>query len=249
MAYFGPARSRVIGPFKLHELKYAARSYASWHAHETAALCSLHRGGFTERIGRREVRLTPTVVLYRDAWVEHADAVAADGASVVLVELESEWLQSHSTRTVGGSRQLGNDGGRAAWLLRHVVREFRAPDSASQLAIEGLLLTLGAELLRSDTATRERREPSWLVRTRDQLECRYMERLSHAVLAADAGVPPVYLATSFRRAFGVSMGEDVRRCRVLAALDVGFSSQSHFTRVFGQHTGMTPGQYQSQAKV
>ena len=76
-----------------------------------------------------------------------------------------------------------------------------------------------------------------------------------ADLAADAGVHPVYLAAAFQKAFGSSVGGYVRARRLEAArlalqdparsineiaLTLGFSSQSHFTQVFRQATGLTP---------
>ena len=75
------------------------------------------------------------------------------------------------------------------------------------------------------------------------------------MLAAEAGVHPVYLAAAFRRAFGVSVGGYVRARRMEAAglalcepgrsiadiaISLGFTSQSHFTRVFREHSGQTP---------
>jgi AraC family transcriptional regulator len=68
----------------------------------------------------------------------------------------------------------------------------------------------------------------------------------------------VHLAREFRRAFGASVGEYVRRlridyaCRELAAtgrsvteiaFDAGFSSHSHFTAAFRRVTGTTPTRY------
>ena len=71
-------------------------------------------------------------------------------------------------------------------------------------------------------------------------------------------VHPVLLARAFRTYFGTSPGRYLRRLRLdwaaaellatqrrLAdiALQAGFADQSHFTRAFRRHTGLTPGQY------
>ena len=71
------------------------------------------------------------------------------------------------------------------------------------------------------------------------------------------------LAREFRRRFGCSIGDYVRRlriefaCRELAISDVplyeiafaaGFSDHSHFARTFKRATGMTPGAYRAASK-
>jgi AraC-like DNA-binding protein len=66
----------------------------------------------------------------------------------------------------------------------------------------------------------------------------------------------MYLAKTFRRYFGCSIGEHLRdlrvqhACRLLAtsdrpfaeiAVDAGFCDQSHLCRAVRRHTGLTPG--------
>jgi AraC family transcriptional regulator len=77
-------------------------------------------------------------------------------------------------------------------------------------------------------------------------------------LAAIAGVHPTHLLRTFRRYQGTTIANFVRRRRIerartevaqrkrplsSIALDAGFADQSHFTRVFKQAFGETPGQY------
>lgn len=133
--------------------------------------------------------------------------------------------------------------------------EFRSPEVVTHLALEGLVLALGAEFARIAGPRRGRRCPLWLLRTREALDAGFTTRVRLAALAAEAGVHPVYLAVAFRNAFGTSVGEYVRARRIKAAqlalresgrsineiaLTLGFSSQSHFTRVFRTRTGLTP---------
>jgi AraC family transcriptional regulator len=72
-------------------------------------------------------------------------------------------------------------------------------------------------------------------------------------------VHSVHLARQFKRTFGWTVGDYVRRLRVefvcqqletgkpLAelALRAGFSDQSHLTRIFKRFTGQTPGEYRA----
>ena len=76
------------------------------------------------------------------------------------------------------------------------------------------------------------------------------------------GMSPSHFAKKFRQSTGLSVGRFVNRRRILrsletlktesplasVALDLGFSSQSHFTHIFSGLTGMTPAKYQKQFK-
>lgn len=80
-------------------------------------------------------------------------------------------------------------------------------------------------------------------------------------VAALVGMSPSHFARKFRQSLGVSLSGFVNLRRVQAsleslknglkplaivAIEAGFSSQSHFTRVFGKLTGMTPAKYRKQ---
>jgi AraC family transcriptional regulator len=125
------------------------------------------------------------------------------------------------------------------------------------VVIEALVLQLIAETWRRKTALADP-HPRWLRHAEEFLREQFAQPLTLAAVAQSAGVHPVYLASSFRRHYGCSIGDYVRRCRVefasreistsqasLAevALAAGFSNQSHFTRVFSQITGMSPARY------
>ena len=84
---------------------------------------------------------------------------------------------------------------------------------------------------------------------------------STAELARFCGLSPSHFAKKFRHTTGWSLGRFVNRRRLRAALerlqaprvdlatlaiDLGFSSQSHFTRLFSELTGMTPAAYRRQ---
>jgi AraC-like DNA-binding protein len=74
------------------------------------------------------------------------------------------------------------------------------------------------------------------------------------------GMSPSHFAKQFRHSTGLSVGRFMNRRRIWwsletlkndtslasVALDLGFSSQSHFTRIFSGLTGMTPAKYQKQ---
>ena len=101
-------------------------------------------------------------------------------------------------------------------------------------------------------------------KVREVLHAQFQETLTHDDVAKLVGVHPVHLATVFRRHFGCTIGEYVRRLRIefasrrIAASDdslcdvglaAGFSDQSHFSKVFKQQTGMTPGQFRANLRA
>ena len=105
-----------------------------------------------------------------------------------------------------------------------------------------------------------RRFPKWLERVRDILEQRFAEPFKLSEIAAEAGVHPVHLAREFRKYYGTSVGEYLRRvrieyaCRELMGSDAavtniafaaGFADQSHFSRTFKRLCGTTPGRYRA----
>jgi AraC family transcriptional regulator len=145
-----------------------------------------------------------------------------------------------------------------AW---RIARELRAPDASTPLAVEGLVLEMLALASRRDGIAermRRARAPVWLTRARDELHAHFLRPPRLRDLAATAGVHPDHLARAFRLRFGVPVGAYVRRLRldwaagqlergdvtlVHLALNAGFADQSHFTRAFKRHTGLTPAEY------
>lgn len=131
-------------------------------------------------------------------------------------------------------------------------------DAAAPLAIEGLLLELVASASRMRDQNGSAGRPRWLDDARDRIHVELAARPSLTGLAQSVGVHPVTLARAFRRAFGCTVGEYVRRLRIeratrlladtdlpLAkiALTEGFSDQSHFSNLFRRHTGLSPFQF------
>lgn len=81
-------------------------------------------------------------------------------------------------------------------------------------------------------------------------------------MALRVGMSPSHFAKKFRQSTGLSLCRFINRRRIARsletlkndaslasiALDLGFSSQSHFTRLFSGLTGMTPAKYRKQVR-
>jgi AraC-like DNA-binding protein len=96
---------------------------------------------------------------------------------------------------------------------------------------------------------------------RDYIDAHLRFAPSLSDMAPLVGMSPSHFARKFRQSTGLSLQRFINRRRVLAsipllqansdsltgiALDLGFSSQSHFTRLFSEMTGMTPAKYRKQ---
>lgn len=235
---------------------------ARGHERESARLVCILRGsmrlGEAEGLANGEApgqgHAAPCVLLL--PHVGETQLVAGTrGASVLTVELDARWLERAGF--AGLRHRIARRGGMAAHLMRLLLHEFHHTDEVSRPAIEGVLLGLLAELARRTAPAAEARAPEWLRQTRRQIELRFTEHLTLAMLATLAGVHPVHLAREFRRYFHSTIGETVRllrvefACRELGssrslaeiAHAAGFADQSHFCRCFKLHTGLTPAEY------
>jgi len=142
--------------------------------------------------------------------------------------------------------------GRVPMLAGQMYQEFLQSDRCSPLVIEGLAYELMGWSARETQRTRNR--PQWLIDARDLVHDRFNKSLTLTQIAEHVGVHPVHLAREFKRAFGWTVREYVRRLRVDfvsrhlssgaplsdLALQSGFADQSHLTRVFKRITGQTP---------
>ncbi len=120
------------------------------------------------------------------------------------------------------------------------------------------MLELLAEVSRSRDGVSDRRPPRWLREARDLLQARFTQSQSVDEIAAMVGIHPHHLTRAFREQYGCTFGEYLRKLRVEhaqrqlstsdtplmeIAVEAGFSDQSHFSKTFKRHTGMTPTEF------
>lgn len=253
--------TRRVAGFAMTRTRYAPGFSTPWHTHEAAAFCLVTRGHYIERFRRDDVVSRETMVLFRPPLLEHLDVIGAAGASCFIIEPALDWYRANGVEHLLATTRphVARGAGAAEWYMRRAMREFADSDRASTLALEGVLLCVIAALQRAAVPLSSD-VPLWLRRVRDALDSGFAEKHSLAGLAQDAGVHPVHLATTFRRAFGVTIGEYVRQRRIATAcrllidsdrtigaigLDLGFATPSHFSRVFVRHTGVSPREYRA----
>jgi AraC family transcriptional regulator len=255
--FFGRVVMRTdVAGLVLSETRHVPHGAVPSHAHAGALLTLVLDGSFVERVGRRTDDLGSGKVVFHPAGESHANQFNGGGARCFNVQFGDEWL----ARAVEGGvstedRVMCSDptsSGRALALWRESVSGEGLP-----LALEGMASLLLAAVL-PGARPLSPRTPSWLPRAIEQLRASVVSPPSTSVLAAEAGVHPVYFTRAFRAAAGCTPGEYVRRCRIEwacarlrgsraplsdIAQSAGFADQSHFTRTFRRIVGVTPGVY------
>lgn len=254
------AATLALDDFAVTDAYFPAREYLAPHVHERASLAIMLEGSFDLAIRHRVYACEPGSAVIEPAEERHDNRLGTGGAHVVVIQPDTRAAERlgpsaalfaavHHARTTPVLA--------AAW---RIARELRAPDGATALAVEGLVLEILALATRADAGIERlarARAPRWLAQVREELHASFLRPPPLRELAARAGVHPDHLARAFRLSFGMPVGTYVRRLRLdwaavrlesaepisHIAFAAGFADQSHFTRAFRRHTGLTPGAY------
>ena len=228
------------------------------HSHPSTNVAVVLAGGWLARSGAGDRESFAPSVLVEPAGEEHAKRFGPVETAVVSLILEAGRFASVLGEVT--RRFVNVQDPYIEVLARRAANELDAPDDVTPLAVEAAALELVARLARSAGLERH---PSWLGNARAVLHDRYADPLSVHDIADAIGVEPERLARGFRRAYGESLGDYLRRIRVNAAArllattdepisrvagEVGFADQAHLTRWFGRYLETTPGRYRGMAR-
>ena len=254
---------RVVPGLRLVERWYEPGLRTPKHSHERAYLGLILEGHSLQFSGTKRIERGPMTTYLCPPGQLQSERFGACGSRIFSVEIEEARFTRFGSAPPFSTGVFDLRGGSMRWLAARLYEEFRQPDDAADLAIEGLMLELLAAAARHGRSASFPRPPAWLKRTRELLDARFKEKVGLEELASLAGVHPVYLSAEFRRKYGITIGEYVRRlriefsCREIAAsgaplssiaLTAGFANQAHFTRTFKKLTGLTPLQYGSMSR-
>ena len=261
--YFGTTSLRYGNDgISLVETEFATDLIIPQHEHVNPFFCFVLNGCGTRSWPARRGEDGPMSLTFFPAGVPHANTWYGSGGKALHLEFSTSWVQRLGGRTQVLDRPDDFASGAPQSYMRRLVRECRDQDSATSLAVEGLVL----ELLAACERAGPRAAPvggsrRWLARVEALLHDRFRETLTLDEIASDNHVSADHLAREFRKHFGCTVGEYVRQLRLdfacaqltrgrlsLAAIaeTAGFADQSHFTRVFRRRMGLTPGAYRAQ---
>lgn len=256
----------MIDAMRCGELWFAESRYEPGesmreHAHPEACVTLVLRGHIEERAARRAVSIGAASIGIKPFHLEHSDRFGAQGTHTLKLKMGPGFvarleefarpLERWSWVPLGAATPVLLQ--MRAWL--HRGKRGGLADRLDDLAIEVLAALQEDDRLREHTAA-----PPWLTAVRREVVGRFRDGVRTRILASQAGVHPVYLARAFRRSYGESITECIRRLRVQeaarllqctagsasgAAYGSGFADQSHLIRTFRRETGLTPGEWQA----
>jgi AraC family transcriptional regulator len=261
--FFGRvAAPRTIGGAALAETSYGAGFVVPVHAHDNPMFCLALAGSFTEEVERTSTRLGPRGIFFQPAGLAHAESFHATASRLFNIQLGAAWLERLGAYDVRmPAAPVAVRSGRLSLLAAQLHAEYRMGGAAERLSVDGLLLSMFAELTRAVTR-RERVRPAFLDVVHRAIHDRLPDSAGLADLADLVQVHPAHLAETFRTHMGCTIGEYTRRARVeraraaltgtnlpiaRIAAECGFADQSHLTRIFRAYVGTTPAAYRRAA--
>ena len=250
-------KTQDINGYTLFESLYPSELKQPRHTHSLASFSFVLAGSYIENCGGQTSTRTSSTLIFHPPQEAHAVDYQSE-VRILSVQLDLQrfaQIREHSIILDESSICRSET---VAWLGKRIHQEFRRMDSFSWLSIEGLVLELLAEASRSRIGAGEKSIPRWLAEAKDFLHDNFSESIVLDEVVKIAGVHPVHLSRVFRRTFGCTIGEYVRRLRVESAARqvsltdaplgeiahaAGFSDHSHFNRIFRSIYGLTPNQY------
>jgi AraC family transcriptional regulator len=250
-------RSLSLDEFAVTEAWFPAEEVLANHTHDRACVAVMLEGSFELRFPGKAYPCPPTTVFTEPAGETHANFIGSGGAHVVVVQPDP--AETELLRPFAGLLDRATHRHHAGMAERasRLTRELDGGDDLSTLAAEGIVLEMLVTVARLD-AIETRRPPAWLLRAQELLHAQFTTVVRTGEVARAVGIHPAHLAREFRAHFRQSMGSYVRRLRLdwaarelirsetplaVVALAAGFADQSHFTRFFKRHTGLTPQAY------
>jgi AraC family transcriptional regulator len=251
-------RTREVAGFRLSENLYARNTSVPLHVHNQAVLWIALEGNCKE-VYARKVRDHETFTI---AFLPDNEPHSLHFPRVEMqsfgINFSPQWLERTRDYSLSLDYSIHTRRGLLVRLFMTLYQEFRRGDSASSLAIEGLILEMLAEVSRRQANGSTLYPPLWLTKALELLHDQFAETLTIPQMAVSVGVHPVHFAREFRRFYGCTVGEYVRQLRIEAACRklrmsetplaaiaaaTGFADQTHFSRTFKRVVRMTPAEY------
>ena len=249
----------VAGPFEVTRLAFPPSYHQEPFSPERGYLVVVLDGAVCKTFVGDSATLALDSVSALPAGASHSSDFAPQGAQVVVIRSVADSVSELSPLLTRRRHDRVAASTALAWRL---AAELEAPDSSSGLALEGLVLQLVATTSRASHET-PRRCAEWVRAVREILRDDAPTPPSLSELAARVGQRPTLVARAFRSEYGMTVAQYARSVRLdwarerlaagdtplnQVALAAGFVDQSHFTRAFRRHTGVTPGRYRSLAR-
>lgn len=130
----------------------------------------------------------------------------------------------------------------------------------TQNPVDHLFIDIFNKFIKQKAA--QKKTPDWVKELKEIIQDQVDTNLSLTDISKSLDIHPSYLSREFSKHFNnLSFGEYIRKLRIEKAIELikaesysltevayltGFSDQSHFTRIFKQHTGKNPSAYKKE---
>ncbi len=252
------AYNRQIGQFRISETYYTPELVLNAHSHEHPVLSIVLDGSLTELYKNKVYEHDPMSIIYKPAQKIHSNKFHHRGARCLNIEFTEDWIERLAEIGLKLDHNINTKSYHNNSIITRLRYELKMNDKYSEIIIEGLLIELLADIMRSDEYNEKAPTPAWLNEITNYIDSTLDERVSINQLARKVGVHPVHLINTFKKHYHITPGEYLRQkkidlvCRELSksnkslidiALQFKFSDQSHFNKFFKKYVGVTPSQY------
>jgi AraC-like DNA-binding protein len=234
----------------------------------TTHLVFPYRGAFLRHVGQAEAVAEANQLVFFNDDEEYAISHPVDGGDACLsISIDQQLLHELAPADQldarpgvvfrRAARGIDPQAQAMVAMLRHGLSRGAVETlEAEMLALALIERSLGERTSHARATTYGRRKLA--DRTKLLLAANPGRRWTLGAIAAEVGVSPVYLTQVFAQAEGVPLYRYQLRLRLARALDLldgnadltglaldlGFSSHSHFTAAFRQHYGRSPADFQ-----
>ena len=252
-----------VGGLVLTEAWHPPEMEIPAHHHEYASMMCVIAGASQISFARQNQYCTSYDLTFMPPGETHASQYSRVGAQCLLVEIKPQRLDSIRQFSRVLDEAAYHSGGMLSGFMKKIYREFCFLDSASPLAIEGLMFELLAHSSREKQERTMPNPPRWLRLAKDYIHEHFAQPMSLNKVAANVGIHPAHLAKLFRQEYRCTVGEYIRELRldqaaqellssdkslVEIAASVGFYDQSHFTNAFRLKMGVSPAQFRKMSQ-
>ncbi|MCX7515160.1 helix-turn-helix transcriptional regulator [Frateuria hangzhouensis] len=229
------------------------------HTHAEAHFVLLLRGSYLSSAHGAPVETRGPLLVYNPPGTVHRDRFGdLHNGLFVTVTVEAATLRQFADAIALPDHACAL--GTSAWAIaRRLAAAGGQVGTTGDLVVESLCAELLGATAAHGRSMVYRQAPAWLWRARECLHDDCGAQLGLADVAAAAGVHPVYLTRAFRRHFGCTPGDYLRRCRLAKAAALlqarqhdglagvagacGYFDQAHFSRAFKLAFGLSPARY------
>ena len=249
-----------FGCFELRDIRYSAGFIAPEHTHAECCFQIVLQGSFAERSADRADAYPAGSLIFRPEGFFHENPSFETPTRNLCVRLDNAEFPSHFSALAERRKIVLVRSPEVFAIGQRICKEMRNLDDLTPLLVEAACIEALGLL------TREARQPvecgsSNLVSKAEALmQARLYSSLQLQDIAQELSVTRYVLADAFQAQRGCSLGAYVRDLRLQAArrlleetnrsigdiaYETGFADQSHLTRCFRRHFGITPARFRS----